>query len=357
MDRKVRGAVTACALAAVCAVPAAAAARTKTVYAGGPAKWAAALQKHYGAGVNNYLINKVTINAGDTVDWNGASLAAGFHSVDIPAKGGQDLPLFVPTTTPPTLVSGVTDANNDLFWFNGKLPIIGFNPALFAPSGGNVYNGSSRIDSGVPGGPTPPPDFKVTFTKPGTYHYFCDVHYGMEGTIVVRAAGRPVPSARRDANVLKAEEQHYVAEAKSTDRTKTHGANVSLGASAPGGLEVFAMFPSTLTVKKGTTVRFSMSKFTRETHTATFGPASYLNNLVNEFAPPTPTPIGLYPSDPASIVLTQTSHGNGFANTGALDQDNGTPQGPSNTITFSQPGTYHYICLIHSFMHGTIIVH
>ena len=350
MDRKVRGAVAACALAAVCAVPAAAAAKTKTVYAGGPTKWAASLQKHYGAGVNNFLINKVTISAGDTVAWNGASLAGGFHSVDIPAKGGQDLPLFVPNGT----VSGANDAAGNPFWFNG-LPSVGFNTALFAPSGGNVYNGSSRIDSGLAGGPSVP-DFKVTFTKPGTYHYFCDVHYGMEGTIVVRPAGKPVPSAKRDANVLKAEEQHYVAEARATDKTKTHGANVSLGASAPGGLEVFAMFPSTLTVKKGTTVKFSMSKFTRETHTATFGPTAYVNDLANAFGPPTPTPVGIYPSDPAHIILTSTSHGNGFANTGVLDRDNGTPQGASNTITFTEQGTYHFICLIHSFMHGTIVV-
>jgi plastocyanin len=354
MDRRFRSAAIASALAVALVIPASAAARTKVVYAGGPVKWATQLQNKYGAGVNNFLINKVTINAGDTVAWNGESLANGFHSVDIPAKGGSDLPLFVPSGG---LVSGANDAAGNPFWFNGKVPNIGFNPLLFGPLGGNTYNGSSRIDSGVPGGPMPPPDFKVTFTKPGTYHYFCDVHYGMEGTIVVRPKGKPVPNAKTDANKLKAAEQHYVAEAKNTYRTKTHGANVSLGASAPGGLEVFAMFPSTLKVKKGTTVKFAMSKFTRETHTATFGPTAYLNDLANAFAPPNPTPIGIWPSDPAHIVLTSTSHGNGFANTGVLDRDSGTPQPSSNTITFNEPGTYHFICLIHPFMHGTVVVH
>ena len=86
MTRRCRNVAVVCVLAAVAALPASAAARTKVVYAGGPVKWANALQKHYGAGVNNFLINRVTINAGDTVDWNGASLSSGFHTVDIPAR-------------------------------------------------------------------------------------------------------------------------------------------------------------------------------------------------------------------------------------------------------------------------------
>ena len=56
-------------------------------------------------------------------------------------------------------------------------------------------------------------------------------------------------------------------------------------------------------------------------------------------------------------MLDQTSHGNGFANTGVLDQDSPTPPASSATITFNAPGTYHFICLIHPFMHGTVVVH
>ena len=54
--------------------------------------------------------------------------------------------------------------------------------------------------------------------------------------------------------------------------------------------------------------------------------------------------------------LDPTSHGNGFANVGALDRDSGTPLPPSGTIKFTQPGTYQFICLIHPFMHGTVVV-
>ena len=239
------------------------------------------------------------------------------------------------------------------------MPNIGFNPVLFGSSGGHTYNGSARIDSGLPLGP--PRSFKVKFTKPGIYHYFCDVHYGMQGTVVVLAKSKHVPSAKQDTKTLKKVEAAYVANAILVDKTTAPANSVSLGASGPGGLEVFAMFPSSLQVKKNTTVTFFMSQKTRETHTATFGdtsPGGYVYNLAKTaFNSPVIDPRGAYPSDvPMPISLNKTSHGNGFANTGALDRDSTTPQQPSAQITFTQPGTYNFVCLIHPFMHGTIVV-
>lgn len=343
-------AVAACAAMAV--LPAAAVARTKTAYAGGPVKWQLSLQKKYGAGVNNFLINRVTVNVGDTVVWDGKSMAAGFHSIDFTGKAKADLPLFVPGAP----VTGANDFAGNPFWFNGKAPKLSFNPALFAPSGGSTYNGSARVDSGLPVGK--PRDFKLTFTKAGVYKYFCDVHYGMVGYVVVRKKGQAIPGDSADKATLAKEEATYVKTAKKLDKTKIKGNNVSLGVSGPGGVEVFAMFPATLTVSSGTTVTFAMSKKTRDVHTATFGSKSVLTQLVKAFAPPAPSPIGLYPSDPPGTgTLSGTSHGNGFANTGALDQDAATPLPPSGTIKFTQPGTYHFICLVHPFMQGTVVVH
>jgi plastocyanin len=284
--------------------------------------------------------------------WNGASLSGGFHTVDIPKRGGKDLPLILPTGK---LVSGVLDAGGNPFWFNGKVPELGFNPALGLASGGHVYNGSARIDSGLPTSPKPH-NFKVKFTKAGKYRYFCDVHPNMSGWVIVRAAGKPVPSAKADAAELLREEKHYAKEAKRVAKAKPPKNTVDLGASGPGGVEVFAMFPASLSVSAGTTVHFVMAKGTREVHTASFGPADYLKTLSDSFLAPIPSPAALYASDAAHIVLTPTSHGNGFANTGAMDRDSGTPLPGSNTITFTQPGTYTFECLIHTFMHGTIVV-
>jgi plastocyanin len=350
--------VVTCALGTVMALPAVAAAHTKVVFAGGPAGFANQIQHRYGAGVNNFLNNRVTIHAGDSVQWDGKSLQGGFHTVDIPALGESDQPLIVPTGTN---VSGVNDAAGSPFWFNGQ-PNLTFNPALFRSQGGHRYNGSTRIDSGLPLGP--PQSFKVQFTKPGVYHYFCDVHYGMRGTVVVLAKAKRIPSTKQDAKTLKKAEAAYVATAKKVDKTTEPANTVGLGASGPGGLEVFAMFPSTLSVASGSTVTFAMSKDTRETHTATFGDLAnggYVSNLAQTaFNSPTGLidPRGAYPSSvPMPVSLSQTSHGNGFGNTGALDQDAATPLPPAAQVKFTQPGTYHYVCLIHPFMQGTIVVH
>jgi plastocyanin len=340
------------------AVPAAlmfssvASAHTVTVYAGGAGKFALPLQQRYGAGINSFLINKVVINVGDTVKWDGASLAGGFHSVDIPVPHGKDLPLIIPTGAK---VAGANDAAGSPFWFNG-LPALSFNGVLFKALGGHSYKGSTRVDSGLPVGPVA--NFKVKFTTAGTFKYFCDVHPGMGGVVIVKHRGATVPTAKENAAELTSEEQKYAKEAKLTIKSAVPANEVSLGKSGPGGLELFAMFPSTLTVKAGTTVKFSMSTNSREVHTATFGPAAYVAALAKTFAGPAPAAAALYPSSPppGPIVLTPASHGNGFGSTGALDEDSATPNPVFGAITFTTPGTYNYSCLVHPFMRGSIVV-
>jgi plastocyanin len=199
----------------------------------------------------------------------------------------------------------------------------------------------------------------VSFTKPGTYKFFCDVHPGMVGYIVVKPKGTKTPSAKQDAAALLGQETADIKAAKKLLKIKQPADTVSLGESTPGGVELYTMFPNTLSVKAGTVVTFRMSAHSRETHTAAFGPVPYLTPIAKSFGSANFSPLGTYPSDPSSpLTLGSNTHGNGFVNTGTLDNDPSTKQiRPSSKIDFTTPGTYHYVCLIHPFMHGTIIVH
>ncbi len=53
-------------------------------------------------------------------------------------------------------------------------------PPFQAATGGNTYDGTALVNSGVvpPGG-----TFKLTFTKPGTYPYYCLFHDDEEGMV------------------------------------------------------------------------------------------------------------------------------------------------------------------------------
>jgi plastocyanin len=339
---------------AMLSLSATAMAATKVVYAGPPPGVNKIAAKYlpksfpgkYNPDINNFFRQRVTVHVGDTVSFH----INGFHTVDLPGKSKHDLALILPG--PP--VSSAVDAAGNPFWFQGLVPNVGLDPALFSRSKGKHYNGTQRLDSGAAS--TKP--FNVKFTKPGVYKYFCDVHPGMVGWVVVKANGTTIPTVAQDKAAVTNVVVGDVKTAKKLAATKVASNTIDLGEGAKDGVQLYAMFPQRLSVNAGTVVNFRMPTNSDETHTATFGPQAYLKPLAKGFqGGPFFPAIGVYPSSPSSIVLTPTSHGNGYANTGVLDRDPSTKQiPPANTIDFTTPGTYHYQCLIHPFMHGTIVV-
>jgi plastocyanin len=344
---------------ALVALPVSASAATKTVYAGPPptakkiagailGKSAKQFLKTYHPEVNSFFLSKVTINAGDSVSF----VINGFHTVDLPAAGQGDLPLV----TFGSSISGVNDAAGSPFWFNGK-PSSSLNPALFARSGPSSYDGTARVESGIPQGKGTKP-LNVTFPKAGTYKFYCDIHPGMIGYVVVNPKGNSVPSPKQDAAALKKQITQNILLAKKLAKSTIPSDQVSVGVSGAGGIELYQMFPATLRVKTGAVVTFAMSTASRDFHTATFGPQSYLTVLTSGIrSAPTLPPAAVYPSDQTQpISLSPSSHGNGFANTGFIDRDAATVFPASGKIKFGKAGTYHFICLIHPQMQGTVIV-
>lgn len=347
MNCKLAGVVLAAAVIATGAVPATAGARTHLVWAGGTPGFQRSLHARYQAEANDFFPHQVTIHQGDTIEWQGMSI--GFHSIDIPRKGGSDLPFMVPTDT---TAAGLTDYAGNPFWFNGQ-PNLALNPTLFAPSGANTYDGRSRVDSGLPVGR--PTAFKLTFTKPGTYAYYCDLHYGMRGIVVVMPRSAKIPTPAQETAEIAAEQSRDSRIARDLARTRVSG-GVSVGLSGKNSVEVLAMFPRTLNVRTGATVSFTMPTTTGELHTATFGPPDYLQPLSTSITNPTPTATVVYPSSQRGPIPVPGTHGNGFANSGGLDRGDDSPFKAQTKFTFTAPGTYRYVCLLHPYMQGTIVV-
>src|SRR5215207_728397 len=340
------------------ALPAAAQAATKTVQAG--PFGAQAKQFEDAAGdANEYFRRVITIHKGDKVRWK----INGFHSVTFAPPGGPAPSLIVPD--PSTPVAGVNDAGGNPFWFNGQ-PTLRPNPTALGKQGGRTFDPGALMNSGLPLGEGPPPPYVLRFKRTGTFRYLCVVHPGMKGKVRVVGRGHSVPSAAKDRQEAKRQQkvtlervQRLTTGLGTEDLDKT----IQAGNDRRSGATVFKFFPNAPSYKVGETVTLQMSPGSSEAHTFTFGPTNgrdlYNDQLATVLLGEVFDPRGGYPSDPPPAgvpTLTPASHGNGFYNSGVLDQDPASPQPASTKVIFGAPGPYSLICLIHPFMTGTVTV-
>jgi plastocyanin len=348
MKKSILLAVTAGALL----LPAAAGAATKDTYAGTPPK--GSLKGVPGPAIDNaFYPKRTTIHAGDRVSFR----ILGFHNVLFAPKGTTPPPLFAPDPAAP--VSGAKDAAGADMWFNGQ-PSFGINPQVAAPTGGKVIDGSKVVGSGIPLA-GPPKPFKVKFPKKGTYTVLCSIHGGMKGTVVVKGSKARIPTKKQDAKRItkQAKAASKLAKKLLAGQGVPGGTTVKAG-NDKQGVATIAFFPDSTTVKTGEAVTFTMSDKSSEAHNVTFAPEAYAKQLAQSFLGPNGIdPFTLYPSEApgTALVVNGTSHGNGFVNTGMLDDDGATPLPKSQTVSFSQPGTYQYYCIVHGAeMKGTVTV-
>lgn len=123
---------------------------------------------------------------------------------------------------------------------------------------------------------------------------------------------------------------------------------------------VGAFFPATTRVRVGETVTFRLMG--DEPHTVTF--------LGGEAVPPFAVPAEdgsgkllfnpqvAFPSGMPGSAETAYD-GSSFLNSGLMTHEPTGPDAPPNdhmTVTFSQPGSYEYVCLLHPWMKGTVVV-
>ena len=347
-----------CAVAGVAlAVPGAAQAATKPVFMGTPPASQKAFEKT-GSDVNAFFPRNIRVRAGDSV----AFTPVGFHSVDFPAAGGRPLPLISPTGKK---ITGVNDAAGIPFWFNNA-DQLGFDKRLLKMKfGKTISKGATRVTSGLPLGDRLKP-FKVRFARTGQFTYYCNIHPKMKGTVRVVGKSSPAPSARADALRVRRQAAAALAVAKKLPGSVTPAANtVSLGADGNGGVTFFGFLPDKLTVPAGTTVKFAMPSNSTEDHTATTGPGDadkgtgYIGEIAKSFQGAVFDGRATYPSERPGTpppALSPALHGNGYWSSGVLDAVAASPLPADNSVTFSTPGIYRFVCLIHPFMKGTVTV-
>jgi len=295
-----------------------------------------------------FLPNEIWIHAGDSIRWTHASNE--IHTVTFLTPGQVRPPNSGPTFGVPVGCPGNT------------------------PDGAG-FNGSSCVNSGILGqgpvnlGPVIQ-TYSVSFPSTGNFKLVCLVHADMTSTIHVLAPAAQLPhdqafydaEAVRQGAILVSETSSLRGFANSDDEnagnppqvTTGQGAIVATGAGSQTA-SLMRFLQDVLVVRVGDTVEWTNHDPTTP-HTVTFG---------TEPADPRP----------ASLNVSSTSDGarqtiissiNESANSGLLQaapQDRpGLAQSPPGVtrfrVTFTAPGTFHYICALHDDlgMKGTVIV-
>jgi plastocyanin len=258
----------------------------------------------------------ITIDAGDSVQWT------------FPTGEPHTVTFLGPRSAPPP----PTD------------------PSVPAPAGGASYDGSTYTSSGfVLLGKT----YSLQFNKPGTYVYYCLLHHGMQGTIIVNPAGTAYPQTQSaltaQGSTTASADLAQAASAVTQFPYPPGGPHLAAGISY--GLQTgtnilssvvrFLDGPSvtstSVTIPVGTSVTWTnvSSNFP---HTVTFGIAGSPFPALNPFAPPSGG---------------TTYDGTALVNSGPLFP------GASYTLTFTRTGTFTYHCIFHDDtenMIGTVIV-
>ncbi len=248
------------------------------------------------------------IKVGDAVTWKMSDYTQ-LHTVTFPENPSElpDLVLLEPQENGP--------------------PKLFVNPQIEQSVGETTHNGSGYFNSGYllrPEG-QPAPTYSLTFTKPGTYEYFCLIHTAaqMKGTIVVAAAAQSQAKASQNWTVLA-------------------GADA-----ADGVLQALRFLPEKATIHQGDSVTWKLHA--KDEHTVYFaagGPLPDLEIIGSD---------GRHYENPDVFFASadKTYDGTRPTSGGMLS---GEGEESSYTLTFPKSGVYEYVCIFHPGMSGTITV-
>lgn len=291
-----------------------------------------------------FLPNEIWIHAGDSITWT------------LPTDEPHSVTFLTPGQVRPTFVIGCPGATRD----------------------DSAFDGSACVNSGriTVAGTT----YTVTFPKPGNYRVVCLVHVNMTGIVHVLNSSEPLPHDQDFYNAQAVVQQHDLLSdhdgglaRKFREDAPDHfgGANAHAHnhmivtgtgelVSTPGGIQsvsVMRFMQPSITIHAGETVEWGSSDVTG--HTITFGqePAN-----VTPQTPPSANVL-VDPDGARHAIIGSTTdnvHSGFLAQAG--HERTGVAQAPPGVtrfrVTFTNPGTYPYICAFHDElgMTGEVIV-
>lgn len=295
-----------------------------------------------------YFPGEITINAGDSIFFDFGP--GGFHTVTF-LSDQEPLALLIPDD------GGTPSA---------EAPRMMLNPEVAFAVGGDSYDGASYLNSGIDFFRDTESPFVLTFTQPGDYSYVCVPHIAVMGAhVIVQEAGAEYPYDQADYDAMAEEQLAALVEAAKTDlptylevatTQQADGSTLwepTCGVNF-GQAQVMRFLPDQLEIKVGDTVRW-VNRSPGEGHTVTFlsGAEKPDDFLIEEQGNGPPklifNPDVLYPAGGAEY------DGTGFVSSGFY----GEPFGAATyELTFTQPGTFDYVCLPHEPMGmvGTVTV-
>jgi plastocyanin len=318
-----------------------------------------------------FLPNEMWISQGDSITWKTDS-------------GESHTVTFLQQTSGGASATGTSRPSNGTSGATG-CAAGGQGGTAVTASGAN-FEGSTCLNSGplcdANLQQSPEPDkcggttYSVTFPTAGNYKLVCLIHRDMTGTVHVlpTSAGLPFSQADyddqaneqgreilNDTDVVAARVARNSSQSGHPIRVITSGGLVATG----GGksyLAIMRFLPSKITVHVGDTVEWTNFD-PAEPHSITFGVEPLVPTAV---LGATPDPDGALSGTLPNTVTTSFLRADGgpscsaapnCANTfnpgliGAAAQDEtGAPQTSGITrarVTFTQPGTYNYFCIIH----------
>ncbi|MDQ5823800.1 MAG: plastocyanin/azurin family copper-binding protein [Chloroflexota bacterium] len=322
----------------------------------------------------------ITVNQGDSITWN---FNAGLEPHNVVFLGPDPFPEQV-AGPPPGAPGGEAGGpppggppgGPGGPGAGGPPPQIPGNPKFWNRQGGNTYDGSQFVNSGVVAADIPgPKNYTLSFPKAGTYLAICTLHAGVDPTgkvqgmvqnVVVQAPGSALPKtqAQYDADVaalmeaeeakaleLEAEARSKVMSPHNAGGTNTYHVLAGYGSQDPAfPLSYVRFVPEETNLNVGDTIEWT--DLVGGFHNVMFGEEPTLVDVV-------PGPDG-QPQVLINLInflpTGQPAHtGSGFYNSGILTPPGTAAQaegGPfplteKYSLTFTQPGRYEYICSIH----------